>query len=415
MPFSAKQKSLLTLPPKDINIAWGTTGSGKSYIVNLRAYVDMLLTPPMSVGIVTGVSSDTIKSNVIEPLVKIDEGIGDLQISGSEIHLPKGRIIKCIGAFTENADKRIQGIPECHMMIIDEAPKLPRSFLEMAISRAKAPKGGEMVKTPVWMTGNAGHPANFIKTKYLDSPDLITVRKDVRESATVREWVFWPEDNPLNTPEFIAKSMAGATGIFLKRMYQNQWVSASGGYFDRSWCEVVDTVPTNRRIARGWDLASTEKTTENDPDYTASVRMSRDDKGVYYIEDYTKGQWSPGERDKVMVNTASQDGRLVMGGIEQDPGQAGKSQLHYLISMLSGYNYSAIPTSGRGGKDVRFSPFSSQAKIGNVKIMRGRWNDDFFNDLESFDGTGKTHDDGADATATAFYLLTEKRARVEAE
>jgi predicted phage terminase large subunit-like protein len=37
-----------------------------------------------------------------------------------------------------------------------------------------------------------------------------------------------------------------------------------------------------------------------------------------------------------------------------------------------------------GDKLTRFGPFSSQCRAGNVKILRGRWNEDLFRVLESF-------------------------------
>jgi len=51
---------------------------------------------------------------------------------------------------------------------------------------------------------------------------------------------------------------------------------------------------------------------------------------------------------------------------------------------------------------TRFKPFSSAAEAGDVKILSGKWNKDYFNELESFIGDGKTKDDQADATSGAY-------------
>ena len=46
-------------------------------------------------------------------------------------------------------------------------------------------------------------------------------------------------------------------------------------YFKREWCAVVDEVPADLDIVRYWDLAATEKTELNDPDWTAPAGTRR--------------------------------------------------------------------------------------------------------------------------------------------
>ncbi|MFI5266770.1 MAG: phage terminase large subunit, partial [Chloroflexota bacterium] len=86
----------------------------------------------------------------------------------------------------------------------------------------------------------------------------------------------------------------------------------------------------------------------------------------------------------------------------QDPGQAGKDQVAEYVKMLAGYNVTATPESG--DKVTRFGGFSSQARAGNVDILRGDWNEDYFSCLELFPEGGL--DDG-DATSRAFQALTQ--------
>ena len=53
-----------------------------------------------------------------------------------------------------------------------------------------------------------------------------------------------------------------------------------------------------------------------------------------------------------------------------------------------------------GDKQTRFGPFSAQAEAGNVFVLRGGWNEAWFEALEAFpDGR---HDDDADSTSRAF-------------
>src|SRR5208337_2877240 len=75
------------------------------------------------------------------------------------------------------------------------------------------------------------------------------------------------------------------------RLLEGNWKirPAAGLFFQRSWCEVVDAVPADLNIVRYWDLAATEKTNNNDPDFSVGVKMGRDRKtGIYYILDVVR-------------------------------------------------------------------------------------------------------------------------------
>ena len=69
--------------------------------------------------------------------------------------------------------------------------------------------------------------------------------------------------------------------------------------------------------------------------------------------------------------------------------------------MLAGFSVKATPESG--DKVTRFSPFSAQAEAGNVLLLRGPWNEDWFTSLEGFPDAA--HDDDADSTSRAFNAL----------
>jgi len=60
---------------------------------------------------------------------------------------------------------------------------------------------------------------------------------------------------------------------------------AAGLYFKREWCAVVDQVPADLEVVRYWDLAATEKTELNDPDWTVGVKLGRDKNGAYWLLD----------------------------------------------------------------------------------------------------------------------------------
>ena len=181
---------------------------------------------------------------------------------------------------------------------------------------------------------------------------------------------------------------------------------AAGLYFKRQWCEVVDAAPVDLEIVRYWDLAATEKTDSNDPDWTVGIKLGKQRAtGVYYVIDARRDRLSPLGVETLIENTAKQDSGSVVIGIPQDPGQAGKSQSQAFIRRMAGYNIKAYREAGQGDKVVRFGPFSAQAQAGNVKVVRGLWNEDFFTSLEGFPEAA--HDDDADGCSGAFRMLTE--------
>lgn len=176
---------------------------------------------------------------------------------------------------------------------------------------------------------------------------------------------------------------------------------AAGLYFRREWCAVVGEVPADLDVVRYWDLAATEKTEFNDPDWTVGIKLGRDGNAGYWLVDMVRGRANPGDVDRLLLNIATQDGNRVRIGFGKDPGQAGKSQALHLVRALSGFTVQPAPESG--DKLTRFGPFSSQCRAGNVKVLRGPWNEELFRVLEGFPDL--VHDDEVDACSGALEML----------
>lgn len=178
---------------------------------------------------------------------------------------------------------------------------------------------------------------------------------------------------------------------------------AAGLLFRREWCEVVDAAPTTVEWVRYWDMAATEKIEGNDPDWTVGTRLGRcSATGLLYVGHVSRMRVSPLKVEQAIENTAKSDGRGTRIGLPQDPGQAGKAQASYLVRKLSGFNVTARPETG--DKVTRFGPFSAQCQAGNVKVLRGAWNEEWFVSLESFPDA--VHDDDADSAGGAFEMFT---------
>jgi predicted phage terminase large subunit-like protein len=83
-------------------------------------------------------------------------------------------------------------------------------------------------------------------------------------------------------------------------------------------------------------------------------------------------------------------------------------QARYYVNKLAGFNVTTQRVTG--DKVVRASPASSQAEAGNIKIVRGPWNDAFFTEVENFPGKGK--DDQVDALSDCIDELIAPSAEI---
>jgi len=178
---------------------------------------------------------------------------------------------------------------------------------------------------------------------------------------------------------------------------------SAGKVFDRGWFEIVAAAPAAGRTVRFWDLAATEKTiAKPDPDYTAGVLMRRVG-DTYYILDAIAEQAAPSRIDTLLRNTATQDGAHVAVRFEREGGASGVRDARSTVALLVGFDVRAVAP--QGDKITRAKPLAAQAEAGNVKIVRGAWNDRFLRTLHAFpDGA---HDDEVDAAAGAFQELAK--------
>jgi predicted phage terminase large subunit-like protein len=179
-----------------------------------------------------------------------------------------------------------------------------------------------------------------------------------------------------------------------------------GGMFDKGKVIIVEALPAQKyRRVRAWDLAGSIKTTQKpDPDYTVGIdiRIGEED-GLTYVVDVERGRWTPEEVEKRIVATASRDGAGTPIWLPQDPGQAGLMQAGHYIRKLAGYRAKARPVTG--DKVVRANPLSAQWSAGNVRLVRGPWNDALLDEFAMF--PNGAHDDQVDAVAAGYNDLVE--------
>jgi len=61
--------------------------------------------------------------------------------------------------------------------------------------------------------------------------------------------------------------------------------------------------------------------------------------GRFLVSDVVRGQWNPGEVDRIILNTAMRDGRGVIIPEEMEPGSAGKAVCAARAKTVAGYDY----------------------------------------------------------------------------
>lgn len=215
-----------------------------------------------------------------------------------------------------------------------------------------------------------------------------------------------------NNPQYLQNLLSGTRTSQL-RFLHGSWTAVPEGssVFNRAWLNVVEFAPpeVSGRV-RSWDLAHSVKSeTYPDPDWTAGVKMSRTKAGRYVIEHVKRDRKLTDGVVKMLIDTGhSEDGLNVPITIPKDNG-GGKAATQFFIKALAeeGLTVKGIPISGHNSKMQRFLPFCSIAEAGLVDIVRGDWNEDFFVELEHFQGIRNEKNDQVDACADAFNYLAK--------
>jgi predicted phage terminase large subunit-like protein len=122
------------------------------------------------------------------------------------------------------------------------------------------------------------------------------------------------------------------------------------------------------------------------------------------IEDIVGIRADPGGVEALIAQTAALDGKRTAIRIEQEPGSSGKDVIaHYVTDVLQGYDIEGVRSTG--SKEERAAPVSSQAKVGNIRLVRGEWNNDFLSEAVRF--PLGAHDDQVDAVSGALAFLAD--------
>lgn len=167
--------------------------------------------------IIAGVSIGALKRNILEPLM------GLLRQKGMKYHYNETEKKLQIGSNTyylfggnnDYSQDSIQGLTAAGLLI-DEAPLLPRNFIEQAMGRCS------VSGSKYWFTLNPSSPFHWFKTEVID-------KIDERNGLVLH---FKMEDNPSITDDTIERYKRMFTGLFYKRYIEGLWVVAEGAVYD---------------------------------------------------------------------------------------------------------------------------------------------------------------------------------------
>ena len=216
-------------------------------------------------------------------------------------------------------------------------------------------------------------------------------------------------DNPSLDHDEYVRSLQELDAVERARLLEGNWeVAETGGMFEQDWFDVIDTPPSDVKKVRYWDLAATAPAKGKDPDYTVGALIGISE-GRYYVFDIQRMRGTPGEVQNLVKRTADADGSSVDIVMEQEPGSGGVNTIdHYARNVLAGYAFKGVrPT---GNKVERARVASAAAEMGNVKLLRGRWNKAFIDELVQF--PKGSHDDQVDALSGAVNSLVNNRRKV---
>lgn len=344
-----------------------------------------------------------------------------------------------LAALDRDADVRKYQGPSFQFVGFDELTQFTRYQYVYMISRLRSAHGIPTRLRSATNPGGEGHDwvlERFAPWLYpLDFDDykgeralpgqVLYFRK--RRGRDVEEYCN-PEDKRGRTRTFIPASVrdnpfyAGTEYEdnldLLDRLQREQlkhgnWLAraAAGVLFKRGWFEVVDAAPSDvvARV-RYWDRAATDS---EKADWTAGVLLSVTAYGTFFIEDVVRFQGRPGYVEAMIRQVAKLDleryGTIDPYSValfgEHDPGQAGKFEAEYYTRELAAYAMQMIPP--QGDKITRARVCSVQSEAHNVKLVRGKWNEEFLTEAEDFP---EGHDDQIDAWSGAMRQVIHRAA-----
>lgn len=394
-----KQQAFMLLTGREA-LFGGAAGGGKSDALLMSAlqYVDI---PGYAALILRRTYSDLALPDAI--MSRAHEWLSPWGIHWNDdektFTFPEGG--KLVFGFMENErDKYRYQSARFHFVGWDELTQFTESQYTYLFSRQRREMGLSATEIPL-RTRAASNPGNigheWVKSRFISPgrPDRIFISSRV-------------QDNPsLDIDEYVA-TLSEMLPLDRAQLLEGDWTARPvGRKFKREWFPIIEPEdkPTARFNVRYWDLASTEPKPGEDPDWTSGTKLSfcPDGRWLWVVEDVTTTKDTPAEVEYLISRTASFDGRNVPVRMEQEPGASGVGVIdNYSRKVLPAFDFDGIRSTGN--KEVRANAVSAAAQRGKIAVVRGAWNEAFFDQLETFPQKG-FHDDSVDSFSGAYTFL----------
>ena len=222
-PFTPRVAAFALRPPeldRRITILHGAVRSAKTWAcIPKFLYLSRYRTG--GVGLVTGVSKQTIYTNVLNDLFNVigaenyhyNRQSGELNLFGSQWLV--------MGAKDEGSEKYVRGAT-IGKVVGDELTLLPRSFVMMLLNRMSP------LNARAYFTTNPDHPRHYVKTELIDNAQLAT-------TGALEAMHFTLADNPHVSQEYKDYLNTLYAGVFRERFVQGRWVVAEGAIYRDAW------------------------------------------------------------------------------------------------------------------------------------------------------------------------------------
>lgn len=184
----------------------------------------------------------------------------------------------------------------------------------------------------------------------------------------------------------------------------------SGNLFKVDKIKIIEETPKNIPLARGWDLASSEKQKlKDDPDYTVGAKTGLHEvpsnipdcpTRIVYLDDISRGQWEAPKRDKIIQDTAIADGCINVGVEAYGPYKDAYTTIKNTLLGIRTVKKIQLP----GDKMTKISMLEPIVEAGNFYMRKAPWNEEVINEMKAFP-SGK-HDDILDGIVVSVATHT---------
>ena len=301
---------------------------------------------------------------------------------------------------TDKDFKRFLGL-EANGFFLSQAEDLQYGLYQAVISRAGQWKTEPMAPTAIFVDLN---PTDQWPRELFNQPWV---------NGTLPENLYYQAadifKNPYVTPKYLEDLKASMTSKMYERFLLNNWSAMVGGIIQGDWFKVIEEHefhnPKNKMV-RFWDLAvSTKKAADESSGAKCSLENDR-----FLIWDIQHGKLAYPDLRRAIIAVAQVDGPECIIAVEEAGQQLGFIDDLRVIPELRGYTIQSVKP--HGDKYNRAMPWAARAEAGWVDIVRGKWNDAFKSQCDSFTADDShAHDDMIDSVSGAYQVIAVPKPR----